>query len=142
MAAHDIKSTRRPTVAGPQNQTGNCSQVPELNMSERRNQERMEVSLEAVWDGHGNRPVRITDLSEGGCYVDTTGESCVGEQLTLRVRMPDGAWLELTGEVAHHQVPVGFGLRFSALTDDQREQLLSFIEYLKTPHDGVTALLQ
>lgn len=111
-------------------------------MSERRSEERMEVSLEAVWDGHGTRPVRIIDLSEGGCYVDTTGEACIGEQLTLRVRLPDNGWLELTGEVAHHQVPVGFGLRFSNLTDEQREQLRSFIEHLKGPHDQVTAVLR
>ncbi len=108
-------------------------------MSERRNEERMEVSLEAVWDGHGNRPARITDLSEGGCYVDTTGESCIGEQLTFRVLLPDGNWLELTGEVAHYQVPVGFGLRFSNLTDEQRERLRAFIEHLKGSNDSVTA---
>lgn len=102
----------------------------------------MEVSLEAVWDGHANRPARITDLSEGGCFIDTTGESCIGEQLTFRVKLPDGQWLELNGEVAHYHVPVGFGLRFSNLTDEQREQLRLFIEHLKGPHDPVTAVLR
>jgi Tfp pilus assembly protein PilZ len=111
-------------------------------MSERRTEQRMDVSLEAVWDGHGNRPARITDLSEGGCYVDTTGESCIGERLTFRVQLPDGAWLQLTGEVAHYHVPVGFGLRFTDLTDEQREQLRAFIEHLKGPHDEVTAVLR
>ena len=96
-------------------------------MSERRNEERMEVSLEAVWEGQQNRPARITDLSEGGCFVDTTGESYIGEQLTFRVLLPDGAWLELTGEVTHQHIPVGFGLRFSNLTDEQLEQLREFI---------------
>lgn len=95
-------------------------------MSERRNEERLEVSLEAVWEGQ-HRPARITDLSEGGCFVDTTGESFVGEQLTFRVLLPDGAWLELTGEVTHQHIPVGFGLRFSNLTDEQLEQLRAFI---------------
>ncbi|HEX5832579.1 MAG TPA: PilZ domain-containing protein [Pyrinomonadaceae bacterium] len=110
-------------------------------MSERRTEARMEVSLDAVWDGHGSRPARITDLSEGGCFVDTTGESYIGEPLTFRVQLPDGAWLELSGEVAHLQVPVGFGLRFSNLTDEQLEKLRSFIEHLKGPHDPVTAVL-
>lgn len=102
----------------------------------------MEVSLDAIWDGHGSRPARITDLSEGGCFVDTTGETYIGEQLTFRVMLPAGGWLELTGEVAHKHVPVGFGLRFSNLTDEQRQQLRSFIEHLKGPHDRVTALLR
>ena len=111
-------------------------------MSERRTEERMEVSLEAVWDAHGKRPARITDLSEGGCFVDTIGESCIGELLTFRVRLPDGGWLELSGEVAHHQVPIGFGLRFSNLTDEQREQLRALIDHLKGPHDRITAVLR
>jgi len=38
--------------------------------------------------------------------------------------------------------PVGFGLRFVELSDEQREQLLSFIEYLKRPHDPVAAMLR
>lgn len=90
----------------------------------------MEVSLEAVWDGHGNRPARITDLSEGGCFVDTTGESYIGERLTFWVQKPDGTSLELTGEVAHQHIPVGFGLHFSNLTDEQLKELRAFIEYL------------
>ena len=112
-------------------------------MSERRSEERMEVSLEAVWSGSGgNRPARITDLSEGGCFVDTTGGSFIGEQLTLRIVLPDGSSLELAGEVAHEQLPVGFGLRFSNLTDEQREQLHAFINHLRGPHDPVTAVLK
>jgi len=110
-------------------------------MSERRNNQRMEVSLEAVLDGHGNQ-ARITDLSEGGCFVDTIGESYIGEELTLRVKLPDGGWLELTGEVAHHQVPVGFGLRFLDLTDEQLQQLRSLIDHLKGPHDRMNAILR
>jgi hypothetical protein len=111
-------------------------------MDDRRSQERLDVSLEAVWDGHGNRPARITDLSEGGCFVDTSGEALVGELLTFQIQLPDGNWLELTGQVAHHMRPVGFGLRFVEMTDEQREQLLSFIEHLKKPHDQVRAVLR
>ena len=111
-------------------------------MNDRRSQERLDVSLDAVWDGHGNRPARITDLSEGGCFVDTTGEAYRGERLTFRVQLPDTNWLELTGEVAHFGWPVGFGLRFIELSDEKRERLLSFIEYLKGPHDPVAAELR
>lgn len=109
-------------------------------MDERRSQERLEVCLDAVWDG--NRTVRITDLSEGGCFVDAIGDTLVGELLTFQIQLPDGNWLALTGQVAHFMRPVGFGLRFVELTDEQREQLLSFIEYLKKPHDRVRAVLR
>ena len=111
-------------------------------MDDRRSEKRLEVCLDAVWDGHGNRPARITDLSEGGCFVDTTGEAYIGEVLTFHVEIPDGKSLELTGEVAHHMRPVGFGLRFVDMTDEQRELLLSFIEYLNKPHDQIRATLR
>jgi len=111
-------------------------------MNDRRNQERLEVSLEAVWDGSGNRSARITDLSEGGCFVDTIGEAYTGELLTFRFQLPDGNWLELAGEVAHQMRPVGFGLRFVDLSDEQLEQLRQFLEYLKTPHAPVRAELR
>ena len=112
-------------------------------MSERRSDTRFPVCLDAVWDGSGHLPARITDLSEGGCFVDTTGEVYIGELLTFRVELPRrGGWLELRGEVAHQQQTVGFGLRFVDLTDEQCEQLHSFIDYLKGPHEPVTALLR
>ena len=111
-------------------------------MNDRRSQERLEVSLEAVWDGSGSRAARITDLSEGGCFVDTIGEVNAGEVLTFRVPLPDGNLLELTGEVAHQMRPVGFGLRFLQLSDEQREQLRQFLDYLKNPHDPVRAELR
>jgi len=85
--------------------------------------------MDAVWDGKsGNHSARVTDLSEGGCYVDSLGDAQNGEILTFKLQLPDGEWLELTGEVAHQTPPLGFGLRFVQLTDEQRERLRSSYE--------------
>jgi Tfp pilus assembly protein PilZ len=110
-------------------------------MDERRSEKRIDVSLETVWDGTGSKRLsaRITDLSEGGCFVDTTGEAQIGERLTVRIQLPDGNSLALTGEVAHESRPIGFGLRFVDLSDEQREQLHSFLASLNEPNDPVTA---
>jgi hypothetical protein len=113
-----------------------------MDMDERRNEERFEVCLDAIWHGSGKSPARIIDLSEGGCFVDAIGESYIGEVLTFRAQLPDGTWLELSGEVAHQHQTVGFGLRFVNLTDAQLEQLRSFIAYLKGPHDPISAVLR
>lgn len=103
-------------------------------MSERRSGKRWDVSLDAVWDGKsGNYTARISDLSDGGCYMDTLGDAATGEILTLKLQLPNGEWLELTGAVAHHTPPLGFGLRFVDLDEDQLETLRAFIEYLKDP---------
>jgi hypothetical protein len=97
-------------------------------MSDRRTEKRWDVCLDAVWNGKsGNYTARVTDLSEGGCYVDTMGAAQVSEVITFKLQLPDGDWLELSGEVAHQTPPLGFGLRFINLTDDQLEKLRSLI---------------
>ena len=98
-------------------------------MDDRRTEKRIDVSLETVWDGTSSRKclARITDLSEGGCFVDTTGEAQIGERLTVRIQLPEGGCLELTGEVAHESRPIGFGLRFVDVSEAQAEQLRSFL---------------
>jgi hypothetical protein len=53
------------------------------------------------------------------------GEAQVGEVLAFKLQLPEGEWLELTGEVAHQTPPLGFGLRFINLTNEQHEKLRS-----------------
>ena len=111
-------------------------------MSDRRTEKRWDVCLDAVWDGKsGNHHARVTDLSEGGCYVDSLGEAQIGEILSFKLQLPDGQWLELRGEVAHQTPPLGFGLRFSILTDEQRERLLSLLDQLQPPQNPPSAIL-
>ena len=100
-------------------------------MSERRTDTRLEVCLDAVWDGAlGNRLTRVADLSEGGCYIDSIAEVYVGEFLYLKIQLPNGQWLELTGEVAHRVSRLGFGVRFLDLTHDQFHTLRWLINHL------------
>lgn len=112
----------------------NCYSDHEVKMSERRSGKRWEVSLDAVWDGRsGNCTVRISDLSEGGCYIDTMAGAIQGELLTLKLKLPNGEWLELTGAVAHHTPPLGFGVQFVDLPEERLVTLRAFIEYLQDP---------
>jgi hypothetical protein len=98
--------------------------VVDSPMSDRRTEKRWDVCLDAVWYGKsGNHLARVTDLSDGGCYVDSLGEAQVGEVIAFKLQLPDSNWLELTGEVAHQAPPLGFGLRFINLTGEQHEKL-------------------
>lgn len=65
--------------------------------------------------------------------MDSMGDAMPGEILTLKLQLPNRDWLELTGEVAHHTPPLGFGIRFVDLTDEKLETLRAFIEYLMDP---------
>jgi hypothetical protein len=93
-------------------------------MDERRAKPRLSVSLDAVWDGNaGKHPARVTDLSEGGCYLDTVGEVMTGEMVGFRILLPDDDWLYLEGEIKHHRHGFGFGVQFVDLIEEQQEKL-------------------
>ena len=92
-------------------------------MDDRRNAPRLSVSLNAMWDSStAAHSARITDLSEGGCYLDSVGEVRRGEIVGFRVLLPDEDWLYLEGEVRHHSSN-GFGVQFVDLNEEQTEKL-------------------
>ncbi len=92
-------------------------------MDDRRTKQRLDVSLSAMWDSSTEaHSARITNLSEGGCYLDSVGEVRRGEIVGFRVLLPDDDWLYLEGEVRHHGVE-GFGVQFVELNEEQTEKL-------------------
>jgi len=99
-------------------------------MDERRSKPRLSVSLDAIWneDSGARQSARVTDLSEGGCYLDTVGEVMSGEMVAFRVLLPDQDWLYLEGEVKHHRHGFGFGVQFVDLNHEQTEKLLWLLQ--------------
>ncbi|HEV7397688.1 MAG TPA: PilZ domain-containing protein [Pyrinomonadaceae bacterium] len=92
-------------------------------MDDRRSTPRLNVSLEAVWDSASdNHPALVTDLSLGGCYINTVGEIRVGETVGFRILLPDGDWLYIEGEVRHHSGR-GFGVMFVDVEPEQAEKI-------------------
>ena len=93
-------------------------------MEEKRTDPRFDVCLTARWQGSPtNQTVRVSDLSYGGCYVDTIVRATAGETLFLELLLPNGSWFELQGIVAHESLGMGFGVRFVNLNEVQRQQI-------------------
>ena len=92
-------------------------------MDDRRSRPRLEVRLNALWDSENEaHSTQVTNLSEGGCYLDSVGEVRRGEIVGFRVLLPDQDWLYLEGEVRHHSLD-GFGVQFVDLNEEQQEKL-------------------
>lgn len=92
-------------------------------MDDRRSKPRLSVRLDAMWDSSTQaHSARVTDLSEGGCFLDSVGEVRRGEIVGFRVLLPDDDWLYLEGEVKHHSMQ-GFGVQFTELNEEQAEKL-------------------
>lgn len=98
---------------------------------ENRKQPRIELCLTARLEGTAAE-VRISDLSEGGCYVDSIAEVIVGAMVNLNI-LHDGEWVKLSGLIAHHFPRLGFGVRFVNLNKDQHQHVSSLLS-LQNPN--------
>ena len=83
-----------------------------------------EVSLEFA---SGRREARISDLSEGGCFVECVAAARPGEHVRLTIMMLDGAEVPAAGEITYAFDGMGFGLRFTDLSEDAHRRIAEFV---------------
>jgi uncharacterized protein (TIGR02266 family) len=95
---------------------------------ERRKDKRIPLLIDVSWEGKaGKYEARTSDLSTGGCFVDTIATASIGEQIHFKLQIPDGNWMELDGEVTYVYPNVGFGLRFIKLSEEDQQKLEKMI---------------
>ena len=99
-------------------------------MQEHRKETRVPVRLEVEW---GTLPTKYpdvtSDVSLGGCYVESLNPVKVGEVLNLRLCLPSNKTLRFRGEVRYHQPTIGFGLKFLQLSPFEQATLEALIRY-------------
>jgi CheY-like chemotaxis protein len=80
------------------------------------------VSLDVVWQGSsGKYDARMSEISMDGCYIDSRVQGrALGDVVDFKVHLPSGPWVSLQGELTNYDYPIGFGLRFTGLTDEAR----------------------
>jgi PilZ domain len=89
-----------------------------------RQYERKEMVAEAALEfSSGKYEARISEISLGGCYVDSIASVVEGEPISLTIRS-GGASQPFTGVIAYLLPGFGFGIRFTNLTDEH----LSFLQ--------------
>jgi len=86
-----------------------------------RQNERISISLTVVLDStSGKREARISDVSMGGCFIDSIATVREGETLSFNLSLSTGLSDKLYGEIVYVYPGIGFGLRFTGLTVAQR----------------------
>ena len=79
-----------------------------------------EVLLES---SSGRREARISDVSEGGCFVDTIVTMGPGEEVSLSGTLEGGEKFAVTGKVAYVMEGFGFGVEFTDISDTVRQAI-------------------
>ncbi|MBC7901439.1 MAG: PilZ domain-containing protein [Saprospiraceae bacterium] len=92
-----------------------------------REQNRIQIPMEILLDSaSGKREARISDLSIGGCFVDSIASFPEGERMQFELRLPDSTVEKMTGEVSYVIEGNGFGMKFVGLSEKQTA-LISWI---------------
>lgn len=94
---------------------------------EKRGCQRIPVSLKAVWEAATHATGHIREISLGGCYVESIEQPAEGDSVQIKVHLPTGQWIDLQGEVTHKQWPIGFGLRFTAMSREAQALIAQLI---------------
>lgn len=91
---------------------------------ERRGNDRYPAYLDIEWQGTGERKTgRISDVSDDGCFVLSSGDVADGEDVRLFIPLDNGMKVQFEGKVANHVFEIGFGVKFEQLNAAQREVL-------------------
>jgi len=76
----------------------------------------------------GKREARISDLSVGGCYVDSIAAVTEGEAVVFDLALPGEEPLHLAGTVAYVFEGNGFGVKFAELSQSDTTRILILIK--------------
>ncbi len=82
------------------------------------------------WVGALTVPLRIHDLSLGGCLIQAYHEQAPGRRFTLEIELPDAGWIEIEAESIYVREGYGFAARFVEMTDETRASLERVIRRL------------
>lgn len=96
-------------------------------VNERRAQHRFEQYFECTWQSEwGEERSRVSNLSEGGCYVETRRAVPQGTPLpALTIVLPTGE-VTVEGVVVHSMRGVGFAVQFIDVGADAHAMLSAF----------------
>jgi hypothetical protein len=65
-------------------------------------------------------PLRIHDLSLGGCLIQAYHEQAPGRRFMLEIELPDEGWIEVEAESIYVREGYGFAARFVDMDDEKR----------------------
>lgn len=91
---------------------------------ERRRAERIKVNFKARWEGSwARRAGDIADISSTGCFILTPDLVAPGETVKLEIQLPGGGHIKIDGEVVYKFEEVGFAIRFTSASEEDRKKL-------------------
>ena len=96
----------------------------------RRESDRIPGPFDAWRVGTLHTPVRIYDISLGGCFVNAMHDQMPGVIVTLEVELPGEASFELKAKTLYRRPGFGFAVRFIEMDDQVKARLARALQSL------------
>ncbi|MFN2493206.1 MAG: PilZ domain-containing protein [Pyrinomonadaceae bacterium] len=91
---------------------------------DKRKHPRVPLLIEVLWEGGtGKYEARTTDISSGGCFIDTMGQVALGETIKFKLCLQGDEWIEVEGDVTYELPRAGFGVRFTKISEGDQKRL-------------------
>lgn len=95
-----------------------------------RKDERVAGPFDGCRVGLLETPVRIYDVSLGGCFVNSTHEQRAGSRVVLRIDLPNEGSITVTADTVKSQPGFGFAVRFVDVDADTEARLSRTVQEL------------
>lgn len=100
-------------------------------MNEKRKYHRITFFTEVEWIVSGaSFKGTISDISEGGAYIDTLNPCPIGTLIRMKFKISDNKELNLKAVVKNSMIGMGMGVEFINLTEEQKAILQELIKNL------------
>jgi hypothetical protein len=97
-------------------------------VQERRSDPRVPLFLEVVWESaSGKHAAHTSDLGLAGCFIDTVGQVLEGETIRFRIDLREAGWIEAKGIVTYSFPNIGYGVRFTELSAEDKGKIEKLI---------------
>lgn len=97
--------------------------VVEFDPANRRQHERVAGPFDGYRVGALETPVRIYDLSRGGCFINSLHDQGPGISFILKIDLPYEGWVRMRAETLYRRPDFGFAVRFVEMTDETAHRL-------------------
>ena len=108
------------------------SDGPEVTAKERRRNGRVRGPFDGRWRAALPVPLRIHDLSIGGCLIQSLYEVKLGKRIQLDLELPYEGWISLEAETLYIRTEYGFAVKFVDVPEETTAVLERVIQRLVT----------
>ena len=98
--------------------------------ADRRASERVPGPFDAWRIGFLETPVRIYDISLGGCFVHAMHEQDPGVVVMLKIQLPQDEWIDVKAETLYRRPGFGFAVKFIDMSNETRARLARGLDAL------------